>query len=120
MAILDIERSDHSIVKCDTDKHTLSFCRTYIKFTPIEWKIIKKLYVERPHFVTRDELIAIAWSTDAGQEKLKRTKESGTKYPTRTVDVHVSSIRKKLSEIKGARIDAIYGQGYRLLILQRF
>ncbi len=120
MAIVDIERSDHSIIKCDTDKHILSFCRTYVKFTPVEWKILKKLYTERPHFVKREELIATIWSTDSGQAKYKRLKRAGKPYPTRTIDVHISSIRKKLDVFKGARIDAAYGEGYRLIMLQRF
>lgn len=120
MAIIDIERSDHSIVKCDTDKHTLSYFRYHVKFTPLEWKILKKLYQEKPHFVKREELVEVVWPTDAAQEKYKKLKESGKRYPTRTIDVHVASIRKKLTYIKGARIDSVYGEGYRLLMLNRF
>jgi DNA-binding response OmpR family regulator len=40
--------------------------------------------------------------------------------PTRTIDVHISAIRKKLAYIKGARIDSVYGTGYRLVILSRY
>ncbi len=120
MAIVDIERADHSIIKCDTDKHILSFCRNYVKFTPVEWKIVKKLYIERPHFVKREELIALIWPSNSGQAKYQRLKKSGKTYPTRTIDVHISSIRKKIDVLKGARIDAVYGEGYRLIMLQRF
>ena len=120
MPIVDIERADYSIVKCDTDKHTLSYCRYHVKFTPLEWKIVKALYLNRPHFVKREDLIALAWNTDSGKEKYEQLKASGKKYPTRTIDVHISSIRKKLAYIKGARLDSIYGEGYRLLMLQRF
>ncbi len=120
MAIIDIERSDHSIIKCDTDKHTLSYFRYHVKFTPLEWKILQKLYEERPRFVRREELIDLIWSTDSAKNKYDRLKASGKKYPTRTIDVHISSIRKKIEYLKGARIDSVYGQGYRLLILSRF
>jgi DNA-binding response OmpR family regulator len=38
---------------------------------------------------------------------------------TRTIDVHVGVIKKKLSKIKGFRIDTVYGVGYRLLLTRR-
>ncbi len=121
MAIIDIERPDHSIIKCDTDKHTLSCFRYSVKFTPVEWKILKKLYLESPKFVRREELIDIVWSTNlAKSKKYDKLKQSGEKYPTRTIDVHVSSIRKKIDFFKCARIDAVYGSGYRLFIMSRF
>lgn len=120
MAIIDIERSDHSIIKCDTEKRTLSYYRYHVKFTPLEWKIVKTLYENRPKFVKREQLIALVWDTDSGRKKLAKLKESGKKYPTRTIDVHISSIRRKLTYIKGARVDSVYGEGYRLLMLQRF
>ncbi len=120
MAIIDIERADHSIIKCDTEKHTLSYYRYHVKFTPLEWRIVKTLYEARPGIVKRDDLIKLIWDTDSGQKHYEALQASGKKYPTRTIDVHISSIRKKLAYIKGARIDSIYGQGYRLLMLQRF
>jgi DNA-binding response OmpR family regulator len=45
---------------------------------------------------------------------------TGKNFPTRTIDVHISSIRKKLAYIKGARIDSIYGNGYKFILLTRF
>lgn len=120
MAILDIERSDHSIVKCDTEKHILSYYRYHVSFTPLEWKILKTLYKNQPKFVKREELIALVWDCDAKKKKLKQLKKSGKRYPTRTIDVHIAQIRKKLDYIKGARIDSAYGMGYRFIMLQRF
>lgn len=120
MAIIDIERADHSIIKCDTEKHIVSYFRYFIKFTPIEWKILKALYERSPKFMTRDELIELVWNVPAKKKKYKRFKKSSKKYPTRTVDVHIAKIRKKLECIRGARIDSVYGMGYRFLMLSRF
>jgi DNA-binding response OmpR family regulator len=107
MAEIDITRGDGSIVKCDPDARTLSYYRYHVKFTPLEWKILKELYQNRPNVVNRPALVKLIWGT-------------GKIFPTRTIDVHISSIRKKLAYIKGARIDSVYGDGYRFVMLTRF
>ncbi len=107
MAEIDITRGDGSIVKCDPEKRTLSYFRYHVKFTPLEWKILKALYEARPAVVQRSELVKLIWGT-------------GKNFPTRTIDVHISSIRKKLAYIKGARIDSVYGSGYKFVMLTRF
>lgn len=108
MAIIDIPRSDGSIVKCDTEAHTLAIYRLRVRFTATEWKIAKKLYENLGQPVKREALIRLIWGNEEKSDA------------TRTVDVHISSIRKKLAYIRGARIDSIYGLGYRLLMLKRF
>jgi DNA-binding response OmpR family regulator len=107
MSEIDITRGDGSIVKCDTEAHTLSYYRYHVKFTPLEWKILKELYSKRPGVVDRADLVKLIW----GQ---------GKNFPTRTIDVHVSSIRKKLNYIKGAKINSVYGSGYKFVLLTRF
>lgn len=106
MAVIDIPRADGSKVKCDTEARTLSYYRYHVRFTPLEWKILVYLYEHRPNPVSRNDLIKLIW----GQSKV---------FPTRTIDVHISSIRKKVAYIKGARIESIYGKGYRLIMLNR-
>jgi DNA-binding response OmpR family regulator len=101
MPVVEIARGDGTLVQCDTDGHTLSYYRYHVKFTPIEWKILKELYEAKPDSVERVELIKLIWG-------------NGRVLPTRTIDVHISSISKKLAYIKGARIDSVYGTGYRL------
>lgn len=108
MALMKIERGDGSFVDCDINGRTLSYYRYHTRFTDSEWTILKTLYQKRGTLVTREELIELLWGTNASNE------------PTRTVDVHVSSIRKKLAYIKGARIDSVYGHGYKLIMLKRF
>lgn len=120
MAILDIERADHSVVRCDTEKHMLTYMHYHIKFTPVEWKIIKKLYENRPKFIKREELIELIWDSKSNKRKYSKLKKEGKKYPTRVIDAHISSIRKKLEYIKGAKIDSLYGYGYRFLLIERF
>ena len=108
MAVIKIERRDGSFVNCDLDKKELSYYRYHVRFTNSEWEILKYLYEHRGTVVKREELIQILWGNASNKE------------PTRTVDVHVSSIRKKLAYIKGARLDSIYGTGYKLVMLRRF
>lgn len=108
MAQVSITRGDGSTVIADTEKRTLSYYRYHVRFTPLEWKILKALYEARPNVIERDDLVKLIW----GEEK--------SDLPTRTIDVHISSIRRKVAYIKGARIDSVYGHGYRLLMLRRF
>jgi DNA-binding response OmpR family regulator len=107
MAEIDIQRGDGSIVKCDPEARTLAYYRYHVKFTPLEWKILKCLYEAKPNVVERSDLVKLIWGT-------------GKNFPTRTIDVHISSIRKKLAYIKGARIDSVYGNGYKFVMLTRF
>ncbi len=108
MALVAITRGDGSVVTADTEKRTLTYYRYHVRFTPLEWKILKALYEVRPELVEREKLVELIW----GDEK--------SDLPTRTIDVHISSIRRKIAYIKGARIDSVYGHGYRLLMLKRF
>lgn len=108
MAQVEVVRGNGSIVIADTEKRTLTYQRYHVRFTPLEWRILVALYEARPNVVSRDSLVDLIW----GGEKRE--------FPTRTIDVHISSIRKKIAYIKGARIDSVYGRGYRLLMLTRF
>ncbi len=70
-------------------------------FTPHEWAILSSLWGSMPRATKREDLIRAIW----GEFEAERT--------TRTVDVHVASIRKKLSAIDAGSIDSVYGVGYR-------
>jgi len=108
MAQVEITRGDGSIVMADTTNRTLTYFRYHVRFTPLEWKILKALYEATPNVIEREKLVELIW----GDKK--------SDLPTRTIDVHISSIRRKIAYIKGARIDSAYGHGYRLLMLRRF
>ncbi len=107
MSEIEIERLDGSVVLCDLEARTLAAGRYRVKFTPLEWAILTTLYEARPKIVSRNELLHTIWGNEH-------------EWNTRTIDVHITSIRKKLAYIKGARIDSIYGQGYKLVMLNRF
>lgn len=107
MTVIDIERTDGSIVKCDTINRTLSFGRYHVYFTNTEFKILSCLYQKRGQVVTREELQKLIWADEPVTS-------------TRSIDVHISSIRKKLHYIRGAKINCVYGKGYTLLMLNRF
>lgn len=107
MAKIAITRGDGSQIIADNEARTLSYLRYCVAFTPVEWKILSYLFSNCGQPVSRKALLKIIW-------------EANRNIPTRTVDVHVSAIRKKLSYIKGARIDSVYGTGYRLIMLHRF
>jgi DNA-binding response OmpR family regulator len=107
MAKMVIKRGDGTEITADNVERTLSYLRYSISFTPVEWKIMSYLYSQCGEPVSRKTLLKLIW-------------DSNHNIPTRTVDVHVSAIRKKLTYIKGARIDSVYGIGYRFILLHRF
>lgn len=69
-----------------------------IPLTKKEFDILSLLLSKHDEVVTRDELIKYIWG-------------SGFEYETRTVDMHIKEIRKKLG-VEGKRIETIYGVGF--------
>ena len=70
-----------------------------VDFTPQEFAVIEALIKNRNIALSRDKLLEIAWGYDYGGD-------------TRTVDVHIHNIRKKLGWDK--IIKTVYKLGYRL------
>ncbi|MDO4573449.1 MAG: response regulator transcription factor, partial [Clostridia bacterium] len=71
----------------------------HVDLTPQEYNLLEVLIVNRNLSLSREKLLALAWGFDyAGA--------------TRTVDVHVQKLRKKLRLEK--RIRTVYKLGYRL------
>jgi len=70
-----------------------------VDFTPQEFALIEALIKNRNIALSRDKLLEIAWGYDYGGD-------------TRTVDVHIHSIRKKLGWDKVVK--TVYKLGYRL------
>lgn len=106
MAIFEIERLNGTAVTVDTEKRSVERFRYKVKFTPNEWKLLVMLYKANGEMVKRDELIAHIWN--------------GEIHSTRTVDMHLSAVRKKLAYIKGATIKSCYGKGYKFVMLEKF
>lgn len=84
----------------DVDRHTVTTDGQPVELTRTEFEILRCL-AQRPGFVrTRDQIIAAVHGVNAV-------------LASRTVDVHVTAIRKKLGDL-GALIDTVRGVGYRL------
>ena len=87
-------------VVIDTDRHTVTAGDRPVDLTVTEFGILRYL-ASRPGFVrTRDQIIA---AVHGGNTVLSR----------RTVDVHVTALRRKLGEF-GPLIETVRGVGYRL------
>ena len=84
----------------DIDRHALTVCGTDVSLTRTEFDILRYL-ASRPGFVrTRDQIISAAHGPNAV-------------LSSRTVDVHVTAIRRKLGRL-GSLINTVRGVGYRL------
>lgn len=84
----------------DHKKRECKFQNTVVNLTKKEFDILLYL-IEKPNeVVSRDELIQVIWGNDF-------------QYETRTIDMHIKSLRKKLP-VDGEFIKTIYGVGYML------
>lgn len=80
--------------------HTVRLRDEVVLLTLKEYELLR-LFAERPgHVFTREKLLMKVWGSDYVGE-------------TRTVDVHIGTLRSKLGEY-GARIETVRGVGYRL------
>jgi len=86
-------------VQVDLVGRQVYYKNALIDFTPQEYTLIETLIQNRNIALSRDKLLEIAWGYDFGGN-------------TRTVDVHISSIRQKLGWEDV--IKTIYKLGYRL------
>lgn len=82
----------------DTYKHMCTYKGEKVNLTIKEFQILEVLMKKRGNIVSRDELLAKVWEED-------------TTFQTRTIDMHIRSLRKKLDE---DLIHTIYGVGYQL------
>lgn len=94
-----ISVAGHSLV-IDLDRHTVTAAGHPVELTRSEFDILHCL-VSRPGFVrTRDQIIAAVHGDNAV-------------LTSRTVDVHITAIRRKLGEV-GRLIRTVRGVGYRV------
>ena len=88
-------------VTMDEEDHTVSIGGTEISFTVTEFKLLQYFLKRKDRVQTRESLLFSVWKFDAEVE-------------TRTVDVHIRRLRKKMT---GAdwKIETVRGVGYRLV-----
>jgi DNA-binding response OmpR family regulator len=71
-----------------------------VELTPVEFKLILHLLRHEEHIFTREQLLTVI-------------KGNFSDPMDRTVDMHISNLRKKIS-LSGFKIKSIHGTGYRL------
>jgi DNA-binding response OmpR family regulator len=86
-------------VKVDLTSRAVYFNEEFVEFAPQEFLLIEALIKNRNIALSREKLLEIAWGYDYAGD-------------TRTVDVHIHSIRKKLEW--DSVIKTVYKMGYRL------
>lgn len=87
-------------IRIDIKKHEVHAGDNVIGLTLKEYELLKRL-MQNPNIVlTRDSLLTEIWGYDFDGE-------------TRTVDVHIRTLRQKLGEY-GDRIETVRGVGYRM------
>ncbi len=86
-------------VRVDLPARQVFYMGELVDFAPQEFSLIETLIKNRNIALSRDKLLEIAWGYDYGGD-------------TRTVDVHIHNIRKKLGW--EAVVKTVYKLGYRL------
>ena len=89
-------------LEVDLERHIVSVAGQPLSLTAKEFELLKTLLEARERTLTRAFLLERVW--DYGEE---------LEIETRTVDVHIRSLRKKLGS-EGARIITVRNVGYRL------
>ena len=87
-------------IEIDTKKHEVTASGEIVNLTLKEYELLKRLMKNSNIVMTRDLLLEEIWGYDIDGE-------------TRTVDVHVRTLRQKLGK-SGERIETVRGVGYRM------
>lgn len=98
------ELPDTAPYKIDTGRESISLGEDSIELTHREYELAVFLFRNAGRVVSRDHILEAIWGMH------------GQQLNTRTVDTHVSRLRKKLQigEENGWKLTAIYQHGYRL------
>ena len=84
----------------DVERHRVLDGERQVELTYKEFEMLRYLMENQGIVITRDKLLEHIWGYDFDGE-------------TRTVDVHIRTLRQKLEE-SGALIETIRGVGYRI------
>lgn len=98
-------KKDHEItvqdVTLNLNKHTVKKNDEEIQLTAKEFEILVLLFNANGDVLTREKILNTLWGFDAV-------------YETRTVDMHIKSIRQKLDDTDKKLISTIHGVGYKI------
>ena len=89
-------------LKVDLQKHLVFLDNKEIICTNKEFDILTYLLQRKGQAVSRDDLLTFLWG------------DNNTDYESRTIDVHIKSLRAKLNDNDGSIIQTIYGIGYKI------
>lgn len=95
-----MERTDLNL---DSNSNLVSNGHDFAALTKTEFSIFSVLYKKFGQLVTREELL---YSIDGFQGDIQ----------TRTIDVHISSLRRKIGALGPFVFEGVYGKGYRLTV----
>lgn len=97
------ETIEIGIYQIDPQSHSLRIAGELIKLTDKEYELALYLFTHIGQLLSRSQILANVWGYESNVN-------------TRTVDTHISRIRKKLllNPENGWRLSSIYHQGYRL------
>lgn len=87
-------------IRLDTARHEVSVNGKLIQLTLKEYELLRKMMENEGVVLTRDQLLVDIWGYDFDGE-------------TRTVDVHIRTLRSKLGTA-GNMIETVRGVGYRI------
>lgn len=87
-------------IEIDVKKHEVKVEGEVVRLTLKEYELLKRLMSHPDMVMTRDSLLEDIWGYDFDGE-------------TRTVDVHVRTLRQKLGR-SGEKIETVRGVGYRM------
>ena len=87
-------------IRLDPKKHEVTVHGDVVNLTLKEYELLKRLMKNSNIVLTRDQLLEDIWGYDFDGE-------------TRTVDVHVRTLRQKLGDA-GEQIETVRGVGYRM------
>jgi two-component system alkaline phosphatase synthesis response regulator PhoP len=94
------DRIEIGPIMMDTEKHVVELYGETLTLTLKEFNLLKMLMENSEVVLTRDQLLTDIWGYDFDGE-------------TRTVDVHIRTLRQKLGEA-GNLIETVRGVGYRI------
>lgn len=94
-----IKIKDYSL---DLDRLVVMKNEEIISLTSKEFDILSLLFLNKDKVLSRDEIFMKIWGQAA--------------FESRTIDMHIKSLRKKLKDENGDFIQTIYGIGYKLNI----
>lgn len=90
-------------IKIIEDEHKVVNGDQYIDFTPKEYELLKILCQNKNCVFSRGKLLELVWGYEYEGD-------------TRTVDIHIQRIRKKLDDEKDKSIiETVFGVGYKLV-----